>query len=123
MKDPERTSQQFTVDIAAMLPRITAEVAEDLKRKALERFSYVANEIMQKEIAAFLQREIVPKIAAELQAKEAEIRAGMLGALGEVLTIINTRIVENAKSRLSGYQGDSLVRTLTETLFGTRTES
>lgn len=113
-----QTVKQFNIDIAAMLPRITADVAEDLRKKAFDSFSYTATEIMKAEISSFLKSEIVPKLREELRLHEAELRAGMITALFESLKVLNEKALEHARKKLSGWEGDALVRTLTETIFG-----
>lgn len=116
-------AQQFTIDIASILPRVTKEVAEELRKKALDSFSYTATEIMKREITAYLMREIVPKLADELKAKEAELKAGLLTALFQSMNMLNEKVVEHARKRLSGYEGDALVRSLTECIFGRQAEA
>ena len=111
-------SPQFQLDVAAMLPRITQQVAEELRKRALDTFSYTATEIMKREITNYLQKEIVPTLVVELKAKEAEIRAGMITALVESMVLLNERVIDHARKRLTSYEGDSLIRQLPTTLFG-----
>lgn len=92
-----------------MIPQITEQVAAQLRDRALARFEHQVAEAVAKEVERYISENIVPAVAKELQAKDAEIRAALVSGVCAAVDVLGRQIQESVTKRVAGYDGDKLV--------------
>lgn len=108
---------QLGIDIASMIPRLTAEIGEEIKRKATERFSWTIQEAMRKAVEEYIAKNITPLLLTELQAYDTEIRAQMVAAIKGSVDLVAAQMIENTKKKLANYDGDKFVEKVIRSMF------
>lgn len=96
--------------IKALMPQMTEQVAAQIRERALANLEHVVASAVTEEVKKYIANVIVPSVQAELAAHEGTIKAGVLAAVKVVAERCGTALVEQMTEKLTGYQGDKLVR-------------
>lgn len=113
MSEPE-----LGLDIKAMLPRITEQVAAELRQKAVERFQWQVLSAVEEQVKLYITERIVPEVQRELAEHEAEIRASMVAAIRGACVALTEHVTESATKKIAGYDGDKAIKAIVDQLFG-----
>lgn len=108
------------LDIAAMIPRITEEVAATIRQKTLDSFNYSVGQAVQQEVTRFIRDRIIPEVSKELEDSGPQIRAAFVAGVQGACALVAQSIVDSTKKRLAGYEGDQLVTTTMRILLGNK---
>lgn len=108
------------VDISELIPRITEQVASELRQKATQRFEYAVTEAVAVEVKRYIAENIVPGVTKELEKNDATIRAAIVAGVAVAADALRDKIIKEATDRITGYQGNELVRKFVDAVFGGR---
>lgn len=111
-------TEDMTLDLAAMLPKITADVAEQLRTKAVERLQYTVANAIEAEVKLYIAETILPQVRKGLTEHEVEIRAAIVAAIHGASMSLAARITEAATKKMSSYEGDKVLSDIVQKLFG-----
>jgi hypothetical protein len=106
------------LDIKAMLPRITEQVAAELRTKAVERFQWQVSSAVEEQVKLYITERIVPEVQKELAAHESEMRAAMVAAVRGACVALTEHVTEAAIKKMASYDGDKAIREIMTSLFG-----
>lgn len=102
----------FGVDVAAMIPRLTQEIAAEMKAKALQSLQYEIQSAVTDTCREYIKERIAPEVAKELEGVHVEIRAAFLAAVTEASKAVAEKLVTSTRERLASYEGAEIVRTI-----------
>jgi hypothetical protein len=107
-----------TKSIEAMIPRMTEQVAQELRKRALDSLTSSVTYQINDEVKKYITEVILPETRKELVKHEAEFKAAALASVKGVLTEVAEQIFTKAKARLSGYDGDRVIDEVMRSVFG-----
>lgn len=110
-------NESLKIDLSETLPRLTEEIAAQLRKKAVDSFSYEVQNAIQQEIRRYITQSIVPTITKDLEREHEKIRAAFVLAVKDGCEAVAATMVESTKKRLAGYEGDTLVRDFFNKIF------
>jgi dGTP triphosphohydrolase len=105
--------------VKAMIPQITREIADNIKAQVSSNLERSVSGAIHEAVTAHLKEVIMPAVKAELVEQEAAIKAAVLAASKGVAEMLATTLVAHMEKRLTGYEGDKLVRDVFGPLFRT----
>lgn len=101
-------------NVKAMIPRLTDEIAASIKAQAARNLEHTVASAIQTAVAEHLKDVIIPAVKAELVAQEMVLRASVVAAASGVGELMAAALLDTAKKKLSGYEGEKLL----EKVFG-----
>lgn len=113
----ETNEMTGTLDIGAMIPRITEDVMAAMREKAIQSFSYQVQQAVGAEVQKFIAEQIVPDIAAELKARSPELRAAVVAGIFGAMDALAEKVKKSAVDKISGYDGDKVIKDFISTIY------
>lgn len=95
--------------IQALIPRLTDEVAAEIRKQCLAGMSYTVSKQVQEVVGEHIKDVILPAVREELAAHEAEIKASVIAAIKQTFEAAGAALVEHATKKLASYEGDKLL--------------
>jgi FKBP-type peptidyl-prolyl cis-trans isomerase (trigger factor) len=114
--EPENT--KLATALESMLPRITEEVAAELRKRTLEKLEWQVSEQVQSEIKTYISERILPNVQSELAAHEAEIKAIFVESIRQCFALAAAQMVDTAKKKIAGYDGDKMLQDIVAKMLG-----
>lgn len=103
------TKPGFTIAIEAMIPQITADVAAQLRERALAGLTHEVTQAVNAEVKRYVAEHIVPEVAAELHAHKAELIAAVVAGVKASALALSDALARHATEKLGGYEGAKVV--------------
>lgn len=108
---------KLNIDLSAMIPRVTEEVAAKLRESAFDNLKYQVTQACALEIKKYIEENIVPSVRAEMVKHEAEMKAAIIGGILASMSDLTARIHADAVKKIAGYDGEKLVADIVGKLF------
>lgn len=104
-------------NVKAMIPQITREIADNIKAQVSSNLERYVSTAIHEAVTAHLKDSIMPAVRAELVEQEVAIKAAVVAATKGVAEMLAAALIEQMKKRITGYDGDKLVRDVFSPLF------
>lgn len=95
--------------IQSMIPRLTDEVAAEIRNKCIANMTYDISKQVTAEVGKHIEEVILPAVRLELQEHEAEIKASVVAAVKATFAAVGEKLVKHTVEKLAGYEGDKLL--------------
>jgi hypothetical protein len=105
----KETQVSESISIQDVLPKVTADVAVELQKRAVERFQWAVQEAVGKQIQQYIAEKIMPEVAKELAEKDAVIRAALVAGITQACVEAGEAVRVAMTKKLSGYEGDKVI--------------
>lgn len=114
----ETEAPKIDIDIASLIPELTEDIREAMRRRMQESFSYQVHSRVQEATKKYIEEAIIPDVMKELKTHEDVLKATFLAAIKTACDACAANIVEHTKKKLAGYEGEEMTRSVMRVVLG-----
>jgi hypothetical protein len=111
---------QTSINVSQLIPIITAEIQESMRKKALDSFQYEIQRAVQAEISRYVQANIVPVVTKELEEARDQLKAAVVAGVQGATELVAKTFVEQTRKKMESWEGEGFARETMRALLGVK---